>query len=70
MKLLEKKPKFLQKKKFINFSFFLLKEKSQDKRDLVYEKKIMIWIEEVIGEKCEFPQDLPESLKSGVILCK
>ncbi|KAK5576477.1 hypothetical protein RB653_007621 [Dictyostelium firmibasis] len=47
-----------------------LELKAQSKRDPQTEVELMIWIEKVIGEKLKFPDDLIESLRSGIVLCK
>lgn len=46
-----------------------LELKMQSKRDKNYEGELVKWIEDVIGEKMEFP-DIADSLKSGIVLCK
>ncbi len=50
------------------FSSSLLKQQLQEKRDPEWEKKLVEWIEQVSGEKCD--ADIGISLKSGVLLCK
>ncbi|KAN0007350.1 hypothetical protein ACTFIU_000549 [Dictyostelium citrinum] len=47
-----------------------LELKAQAKRDPQTEVELVIWIEKVIGEKLKFPDDLIESLRSGIVLCK
>jgi len=47
-----------------------MERKMQDKRDIQFEKELIKWIEEVIGEKLEFQDDIIESLRSGIVLCK
>ena len=47
-----------------------LAKKAQGKRDDKYERELLSWLEQVSGEKAEFPNDIIGSLKSGVLLCK
>ncbi|KAM9968543.1 hypothetical protein ACTFIW_007693 [Dictyostelium discoideum] len=47
-----------------------LELKAQAKRDPQTEIELIKWIEKVIGEKLKFPDDLIESLRSGIVLCK
>ena len=44
--------------------------KQQSKRDPQWELEVAEWIEEIVGEKLKNKNDLGESLKDGVILCK
>jgi hypothetical protein len=44
--------------------------KIQAKTDPFLERRLAEWIETLLGEKLENPNDLHLSLKSGVILCK
>eukprot|EP01132_Coremiostelium_polycephalum_P009978 gene9978-12230_t len=46
-----------------------LELKAQSKRDPKYEKDLGHWIEQATGLKLEYPDDLIESLKSGIVLC-
>ncbi|KYQ92066.1 hypothetical protein DLAC_06904 [Tieghemostelium lacteum] len=46
-----------------------LELKRQAQRDVGYEKELGKWIESATGMKLEFPDDLIESLRSGIILC-
>eukprot|EP01117_Protostelium_nocturnum_P007699 TRINITY_DN2764_c0_g2_i3.p1 TRINITY_DN2764_c0_g2~~TRINITY_DN2764_c0_g2_i3.p1 ORF type:complete len:968 (-),score=371.61 TRINITY_DN2764_c0_g2_i3:39-2822(-) len=42
----------------------------QAKRDPEFEKNLLKWVEEVVGEKATHPEDFGESLKTGTMLCK
>eukprot|EP01102_Stenamoeba_stenopodia_P004596 TRINITY_DN1489_c0_g1_i2.p1 TRINITY_DN1489_c0_g1~~TRINITY_DN1489_c0_g1_i2.p1 ORF type:complete len:668 (+),score=171.48 TRINITY_DN1489_c0_g1_i2:250-2253(+) len=44
--------------------------KMQAKRDPEFERKLKEWLEAVSGEKLSHPDDIAESLKSGILLCK
>ncbi|EGC31824.1 hypothetical protein DICPUDRAFT_156272 [Dictyostelium purpureum] len=44
--------------------------KQRAKRDPQLEKELAQWIEKAIGEKLKYPNDLIESLRSGIVLCK
>eukprot|EP01133_Synstelium_polycarpum_P011536 gene11536-13464_t len=46
-----------------------LELKAQAKRDPAFEKELALWIEKATGMKLEFPDDLIESLRSGIVLC-
>jgi len=44
--------------------------KLQAKRDPELEQKLGEWVATVIGEPLEYPDDIIQSLKSGIVLCK
>ncbi|EFA76728.1 hypothetical protein PPL_09479 [Heterostelium album PN500] len=46
-----------------------LELKAQSKRDPAFEKELSQWIEQATGLTMEFPNDLIESLRSGIVLC-
>ncbi|GAM22729.1 hypothetical protein SAMD00019534_059040 [Acytostelium subglobosum LB1] len=46
-----------------------LELKAQSKRDPNFERELATWIEQATGMKLQYPNDLIESLRSGIVLC-